>query len=155
MKPLVLLLCLLSSSAIPYSSFAAEPRPNILSLVPLLKGEQLDDPGWAIFWHFPVYCGNKKKNGVWVNSPCSAIRVGDFKLIEFFEDSHLELYNLRDDIGETKDLAASHPDKARQLHAKLKLWQADLRAFVPGRSTTSPPTIARELPWRHPHHELR
>jgi len=104
-----------------------------ISLVPLLKGEELKDPNRAIFWHFPVYYGNKKKNGVWVNTPCSAIRAGDFKLIEFFEDNHLELYNLRHDIGEMKNLASLNPDRARQLHEKLKQWQADTRAFIPKR----------------------
>lgn len=105
-----------------------------VSLMPLLKGEPLNDPGRAIFWHFPVYYGNKQKNGVWVNTPCSAIRADDFKLIEFFEDNRLELYNLREDIGETKNLASSDHERATAMHRKLQQWQADTRAFIPHRN---------------------
>ena len=44
-------------------------------------------------------------------SPSAAVRDGDWKLIEWYEDGSLELFNLRDDIGETKDLAAREPAK--------------------------------------------
>ena len=67
-------------------------------------------------WHFPCYVGKA--------TPASARRAGDLKLIEFFEDGgHVELYNLRDDPGESKNVAASHPDVVRRLaaaHHQLK-----------------------------------
>ena len=63
-----------------------------------------------MFWHFPCYVGKA--------TPSSAIREGDFKLIEFFEDGgRVELYNLRDDPGETRNLAKTLPGKAQALSA--------------------------------------
>jgi hypothetical protein len=51
--------------------------------------------------------------------------------MEFFEDGRLELYNLRDDIGETKNLATQMPDKAKELHAKLVAWRQAINAPMP------------------------
>jgi hypothetical protein len=67
------------------------------------------------------------------------IEMGDWKLMEFFEDGRLELYNLRDDIGETKNLAATMPDKAKELHARLVAWRAEIKAPMP---TPNTPTAA-------------
>lgn len=102
-----------------------------VSLVPLLKSGEI--PARDLFWHFPVYYGNKQKNGVWVNTPCSAIRSGDWKLIEFFEDHHLELYHLREDLSEARNLATTEPERAKALHAKLQHWQQNTKAFIPER----------------------
>ena len=63
--------------------------------------------------------------------PSGAVRSGDFKLIEFFEDGRLELYNLRDDLGEQTDLAAQMPDKTKELHAKLVAWRNSVAAQMP------------------------
>jgi len=93
-----------------------------ISLVPLLKDSRTVERG-PLFWHFPCYIGK--------SSPCSAIRMGDYKLIEFFEDRHVELYNLRDDIGETKDLSQKMAEKAKQLHRTLINWRISLKAPVP------------------------
>ncbi|MBL7222414.1 MAG: sulfatase, partial [Candidatus Brocadiae bacterium] len=85
----------------------ADQHADGVSLVPLLKGgKSLPRP--ALFWHYPHY---SPQGG----SPGSAVRAGDWKLIEFFEDNHVELYNLRDDIGETRDLAATKPERAAEL----------------------------------------
>ena len=59
------------------------------------------------------------------------MRAGDHKLIEFFEDGHLELYNLRDDVGEEHDLAGDQPDRAEHLHAMLREWRAEIGAKLP------------------------
>ena len=59
------------------------------------------------------------------------MRQGDYKLIEFFEDGHLELYNLKDDIGERKNLVKQKPEKAKELHDILKRWRASVKAPVP------------------------
>ena len=66
--------------------------------------------------------------------PYGAIRSGDFKLIEFFEDMRVELYNVRDDIGEAHDLAAKLPDKTKQLTARLHAWRREVGAQMPVRN---------------------
>jgi arylsulfatase A-like enzyme len=93
------------------------------SLVPLLRqtgGLRRE----AIYWHYPHY----HPGGA---TPYSAIRQGDFKLIEFFEDQHVELYNLRADLGETTDLAARQPDRAKALREKLRAWRHQVGAQLP------------------------
>lgn len=94
-----------------------------VSLVPLLmqRGSLRDR---ALYWHYPHY-GNQG------GSPGAAVRQGGWKLIEFFEDGRVELYNLRDDIGETRNLAATEPDKARELTEMLHAWQKDVGARFP------------------------
>ena len=62
------------------------------------------------------------------------MRSGDHKLIENFEDGKLELYDLRADIGETRDLAAAKPEKVRELHSKMKRWRKDVGAEIPPRN---------------------
>ena len=59
------------------------------------------------------------------------MRDGDWKLIEWFEDGSLELFNLRDDPGERRNLTAENPDKTQALHAKLSAWRADTQALMP------------------------
>jgi arylsulfatase A-like enzyme len=93
------------------------------SILPLLKqsgGLKRD----ALYWHYPHY----HPGGA---TPYSAIRTGDWRLIEFFEDSHVELYNLKSDISETKDLAAEQPDKARELRDLLATWRKSVGAQLP------------------------
>ena len=98
------------------------------SLVPLLTQTAALKRD-AIFWHFPAYLQGSR--GTWRTTPAGAIRQGDFKLIEFFEDSRLELYNLKDDIGEAKNLAKTMPDKTRALHQRLLAWRKSVKAPVP------------------------
>ncbi len=83
----------------------------------------------AVYWHFPGYLGAGE--GTWRTTPAGAVRAGDWKLLEFFEDGRLELYNLRDDISETKDLASQHPDRVKDLHARLKAWRKEIGAPMP------------------------
>ncbi|MFA5058540.1 MAG: sulfatase, partial [Opitutaceae bacterium] len=102
------------------------PRPmqhqDGLSLVPLLK-----DTGTlnreALFWHFPHYHSGVKPGG--------AVRAGDWKLIELFEDNQIELYNLKDDLGEKNNLATQLPEKAAELRKMLHDWRASLGAQMP------------------------
>ena len=108
------------------------------SLVPLLRpsgGLKRD----AIYWHYPHY----HPGGA---TPYSAIRQGDWKLIEFFEDNHLELYHLKDDIGETSDLAAKMPDKAAELRHKLHAWRKKIGAQLPTPNRDHDP--ARNASWK-------
>ncbi len=94
-----------------------------VSLMPLLKGAaQLERD--AIYWHYPHYSNQGGRPG------CS-IRQGDWKLIEFFEDGRLELFNLRDDISEQCNLAPARPDLARELHQKLVAWRESVNAKIP------------------------
>lgn len=93
------------------------------SLVPLLRqtGPLRRD---AIYWHYPHY----HPGGA---TPYSAIRAGDWKLIEVFEDQHVELYNLKDDVSERTDLADRLPKKAAELRAKLVAWRKSVGAQLP------------------------
>jgi len=59
------------------------------------------------------------------------VRAGDWKLIEFYEDQHVELYNLSDDLGETHDLAGQMPDKAAELRGRLAAWRTAVGAQMP------------------------
>lgn len=93
------------------------------SFLPLLGGaDRLDRD--AIYWHYPHY-GNQG------GTPGSSVRCGDWKLIEFFEDGRRELYHLGDDLGEARDLAADHPDVARDLHERLAAWRESVAAQIP------------------------
>ena len=83
-----------------------------------------------IYWHFPVYLKAVVEE-TWRTTPAGAIRQGDYKLIEFFENGRLELYNLKDDIGEKKNLADAMPEKVRALHARMKQWRGEVSAPVP------------------------
>ncbi|MBI2946255.1 MAG: sulfatase [Verrucomicrobia bacterium] len=90
------------------------------SLVPLLKQSGEIKRG-ALFWHYPHYSNQGGKPG-------GAIREGDFKLVEFYEDGRRELYNLVADIGEQSDLARQSPEKAAALHKKLSDWRRQVNA---------------------------
>jgi len=94
-----------------------------MSIVPLLNGfDALQRE--AIFWHYPHY-GNQG------GTPGSSVRMGDHKLIEFFEDGHTELYHLRDDLGEENDLSAESPQLARRMGGVLADWRDRVQAKIP------------------------
>lgn len=78
----------------------------------------------VLYWHYPHYSDQG-------GTPSSAIREGDWKLIEFFEDGHLELYNLALDPGEQYNFASSFADKATELQGKLQSWREGLSASLP------------------------
>ncbi len=103
------------------------PRPEQhldgVSLVPALEGWDGAERE-AMFWHFPHYHGSG-------NVPSGAVRLGDYKLVEWFEDGRLELYDLAADIGETTDLAAAMPEKADELRALLDDWRREVGARMP------------------------
>ncbi len=99
------------------------------SLVPLLRDGSASLHRSAIYQHFPGYLGNGP--GKWRTTPVGLVHVGDWKLMEFYEDHHLELYNLRDDIGESKNLAAQMPEKAAELRDKLTAWRQQIHAPMP------------------------
>lgn len=94
-----------------------------VSITPLLEGENTLNRD-AIFWHYPHY-GNQG------GTPGSSVRMGDWKLIEFYEDGRLELYNLQEDISEEENLAAARPQLTEELHQKLKNWREEMEALEP------------------------
>jgi arylsulfatase A-like enzyme len=93
------------------------------SLMPLLTQKDLIKRG-AIYWHYPHYHPGSA-------TPYSATREGDWKLIEFYEDSRVELYNLRRDPGETQNMAEVDGDVTERLLKQLHQWRADLGAQEP------------------------
>lgn len=112
---------------------ASAPNPRQVldgeSLGPLFRDSNSTLKRDAIFQHFPGYLGSGP--GLWRTTPVSLIQVGDWKLMEYLEDGRLELYNLSDDIGETKNLATELPEKAKALHDRLIAWRADVNAPMP------------------------
>jgi len=124
-------LCEIAGAPLP----ADQPRDGV-SLVPLLRGDVTTFGQRPLFWHFPAYLQaysvyDEQRDPLFRSRPCGIIRQGDWKLHEYFEDGGLELYNLRDDIGETKNVADQYPDKVAALHARLKEWREDTDAPVP------------------------
>ena len=102
-----------------------KPQQHVdgVSWVPVLKGEKMHRG--PLYWHYPHY-GNQG------GSPGAAIRNGDWKLIEFFEpEKEVELYNLKDDIGEKNNLAEKMPEKAAELKDMLGKWQKEVDAKMP------------------------
>jgi arylsulfatase A-like enzyme len=122
---------------------AAAPKPRQMldgeSLVKLFRDPSAKLQRDAIFQHFPGYLGAGE--GSWRTTPVSLIQMGDWKLMEFLEDGRLELFNLRDDIGESKNLAKQMPDKAKELHARLVAWRTEVKAPMPTKNdgTTAAP----------------
>jgi uncharacterized sulfatase len=101
----------------------------------------LGDPGQApareaLYWHLPHY-----HHG----TPASAIRRGEWKLIEFFETGELQLYDLQHDPGEAKNLAAGQPARTEELHAALAAWRTRVGARLPMPNPNYDPARASEL----------
>ncbi len=115
------------------SQLPGDVQPDGLSLVSLLRDSTLTLPRASIFWHFPAYLQGRGDpgGGPFRTTPAGAIRQGDWKLIEWFETGRRELYNLRDDIGESNDLAARHPEKLDELSLAMRKWRLDVNAPVP------------------------
>lgn len=97
-----------------------------VSLLPLLT-ETGDLEREALFFHYPNYAWHRS------NRLGGAIRAGDYKLIERFDDGSVELYDLSSDLGEQTDLALAEPELAARLQAKLAEWRSDVDAAMPTR----------------------
>ena len=108
------------------------------SLRPLLAGADLDRE--AVFWHYPHY-GNQG------GTPAAAVRAGDWKLIEFFETSHIELYHLTDDVREDRDLSDHRPDIVAGLRDRLREWQEEVGARFPAENPSFEPWPDRAGPY--------
>lgn len=102
----------------------AQLRLDGQSLLPLLRGSGSLPAERAFFWHFPHY----NMHG---SVPASAVRVGDLKLIAFYETGRHELYDLRADPGETRDLSNSRPETLHTLKTRLAALRAETGARLP------------------------
>jgi arylsulfatase A-like enzyme len=113
--------------------------PTLASLCGLAKDEAVRwdgidlSPAWrqrgtidrdALYWHYPHY----HPGGA---TPYGAIRADDYRLVEFYEDGRVELYNVKDDVGESRDISAAQPKKRDELLAKLKMWRNEVGAQMP------------------------
>ena len=118
----------ISTDFFPTFCAAAGVKPNAkpldgVNLLPILTGAGPIQRN-ALYWHYPHY----HPGGA---TPHSAVRAGDFKLIEYFEDGRLELYNLKDDLSEKTNLAEKLPEKAKELHQLLIDYRKDVGAQMP------------------------
>jgi arylsulfatase A-like enzyme len=107
---------------------AADDGKDGVSLVPLLKGDKeafaklKDRP---IYWHWPHYSNHGAQ------SPGGAVRVGNYKLIEYYENNTVQLFDLQNDPSEQHDLSHTSPDKIQELTALLHDWRKNVNAEMP------------------------
>jgi arylsulfatase A-like enzyme len=110
------------------------------SLMPLLEQSGRDGKKMAraaLYWHYPHYW-----NGTAVR-PAGAVRAGDWKLIEYYEDMRVELFNLKDDLSEAHDLAATRPAEVSRLRAMLQDWRKSVDAQMPSPNPNYRPADAK------------
>jgi arylsulfatase A-like enzyme len=139
-------------SAAPILSVDLHPTLLELTGAPKPEGQPLDGVSLAatlrssgkqspkrddLFWHFPGYLGASE--GSWRTTPASAIRHGDYKLIEFFEDGRLELYDVVKDVGQERDLSKEKPELTKDLHDRLVAWRQSVKAPIPEKKGSSQP----------------
>lgn len=94
-----------------------------VSLTPVLRDPTATLPREDLHWHYPHY--------YFTTTPVTAIRHGDWKLIEYYEEGRQELYNLKEDLGETKDLSKEKPEITHDLHERLDDWRKEVNAQLP------------------------
>jgi arylsulfatase A len=101
-----------------------------VSLLPLLRGQSLRPR--PLFWHYPHYSNQG-------GEPGSAIRDGDWKLIEFHQDGRRELFNLREDISETRNLVEKEPAIVKRMAVRLNEWKKKSGAIMPAKNSEADP----------------
>jgi arylsulfatase A-like enzyme len=112
-----------------------------VSLVPLLRGDG-ELTGRTLYWHYPHY-QHYQQGGT---TPYSAIRKGDYRLIEFLDDSRVELYNIREDIGEERNIAECNPELVKKLREDLHAWRTSVDAQMPTPNPSYDPTKPEHSP---------
>jgi len=100
---------------------AGEHKDGI-SIAALMTGEKKELERDTLYWHYPHYHRTK---------PYGAVRHGNWKLIEFYEDGELELFNLAEDPNETRNLSSSEPEKSAELLEMLGNWRKEVSAQMP------------------------
>ena len=103
----------------------ALPKQHVdgVSFLPALKG-RAQDRG-AIYWHFPHYSNHGYQ------SPGGAIRLGNYKLLEYYENGSVQLFDLENDLGEQDDLSKAKPEITRKLLKMLHDWRREVDAKMP------------------------
>ncbi len=118
---------------------ASAPPGQVLdgvNLLPVLRDPAASLGRDSLYWHLPHYHHS---------TPAGAIRQGDWKLIEFFEDGALELYHLAKDLGEADNVAKKYPERTAALQAALKAWRKEVQAQMPQRNPGYDPARAAEF----------
>lgn len=110
-----------------------EVRTDGVSLRPVLSGGSMKER--PLFWHYPHYHGAG-------GTPSGAVRLGEWKLLEFFEDGRLELYNLVHDIGERRNLVNREASRAKSLHDRLAEWRKSVDASMTTPNPKYDPALA-------------
>jgi arylsulfatase A len=110
------------------ANLPAEQPIDGVSLLPILRQSGTLNRK-AVYWHFPCYIGR--------GEPCSAVRAGDWKFIQKFEDQSVELFNLHDDPVESRNLAQANIDRTNQMLRLLTNWQSSLNAPLPSEPNPS------------------
>lgn len=132
----------MASLPIPASSSQTGPAGRDgVSLVPVLNGTG-GLKRTELFWHYPHH-QHYQLGGT---MPYGAIRAGEFKLVEFFNDMHVELYDIPRDIGEQHDLAGAQPEVARKLRDRLHAWRREVGAQMPTPNPNYDPTRPEYTP---------
>lgn len=105
-----------------------DPKQHLdgISVVPLMRGETEGLERDSLYWYYPLperhFLGGRSSD---------VIRKGDYKLIEFFDDSSVELYNVVADVGEEMDLSVTFPEKVLELRRDLAMWRSDVGVEPP------------------------
>ena len=114
-----------------------DPKIDGVSIVPLLKGEKIEPRN--IYWHFPAYLQSysqrqdQQRDPLFRSRPCSVIRSGKWKLIEYFENKDIELFDLSEDIGEKNNLSTKKPSITKSLRTQLNDWRISTNASIPSK----------------------
>lgn len=113
----------------------AKPEQHLdgKSFASVLKGEEGFDRG-SVFWHYPHYPNQGGR-------PSGAIRSGNYKLIEFYDNGEMELYDLSKDIGEKHDLAKEQPELANKLKVEFDQWCKGIDASMPTKNPAFHPSV--------------
>lgn len=94
-----------------------------MNITKLLKDPKAKLGREALYFHYPHYYPT--------TTPVSGVRKGDWKLLEYFEDQRIELYNLKEDLSEAHNLATDRPSKAAELKKQLHTWRQSVSASLP------------------------
>ena len=94
-----------------------------ISFLSVLRGDKKYKRG-AIFWHYPHYHNQGGR-------PSGAVRLGDYKLIRYYDNEELELFNLKNDIGEHINLVEKEPEKSKELNGLLSEWLRNTNSRMP------------------------
>jgi arylsulfatase A-like enzyme len=120
---------------------SAATHADGVSLVPLVH-RQGELARRDLFWHYPHYQHYQKEG----TTPYGAIRRDDWKLIEFYDDKPVELYNLRDDVSERNNLAESEPARVQVMRRALDEWRKAVGAQMPTPNPNYDPSKPEHAP---------